>query len=306
MTQAANKERRERLISLLGRLPDLSRSVSVRTLKHERFAGAGFELETLILDLNGKELVPAYYVKPLRGDGPYPAILYNHAHGNEWLPGKLELLEGRRTLQRPAYAEELASMGIASLCIDQWNFGERRGRTESALFKELLWNGEVLWGLMVYDSLKAVDYLASRDDIDENRIGTLGLSLGSTMAWWVAALDERIKVCVDICCLTDYQSLIETNGLDGHGIYYYVPDLLTHFSAADINALIAPRAHLALAGNLDPLTPPMGLDIIDSHLQQAYQKENAADAWQLIRSQTGHFETAEFRIEIKDWLTRWL
>ncbi len=48
-----------------------------------------------------------------------------------------------------------------------------------------------MWGLMVYDSIKAIDYLQTRDDIDPRRIATLGMSMGSTMAWWLAALDER-------------------------------------------------------------------------------------------------------------------
>jgi hypothetical protein len=53
-----------------------------------------------------------------------------------------------------------------------------------------------------------------------------------------AALDERIWVCVDLCCLTDFQALIDTRGLDGHNPYYYVPGLLKYFSAAEINALM--------------------------------------------------------------------
>src|SRR5437660_12692244 len=102
--------------------------------------------------------------------------------------------------------------------------------------------------------------------------------MGSTMAWWHAALDERVAACVDICCLTDYQALIETKGLDGHGIYYYVPSLLKHFTTAQINALIAPRPHLSLAGNRDPLTPPQGLDRIDAELKKVYAAENAPEA----------------------------
>ena len=51
-----------------------------------------------------------------------------------------------------------------------------------------------MWGMMVHDSLRAIDYLVGRPDIDPARIGTLGMSMGSTMAWWVAALDPRVKV----------------------------------------------------------------------------------------------------------------
>ena len=192
------------------------------------------------------------------------------------------------------------------LAIDAWGFGGRYTRTESSIFKEMLWKGQVMWGMMVYDSLRAVDYLVSRADVDAARIGTLGMSMGSTMAWWVAALDPRVRVCVDICCLTDFDALIESGGLDGHGIYYYVPRLLNHFTTAQINALIAPRPHLGLAGNRDPLTPPQGLDRIDAELKQVYAEAGAPEAWQMLRYEVPHVETQEMRQAILAFLQRWL
>jgi pimeloyl-ACP methyl ester carboxylesterase len=233
-------------------------------------------------------------------------VLYNHAHGGDYVLGKDELLLGRPSLQRPPYAEVLTAQGYAALAIDAWVFGERRGRTESEVFKEMLWRGQVLWGMMVYDSIRAIDYLATREDVDLGRLATLGLSMGSTMAWWVAALDERVKACVDICCLTDFEALVESRGLDGHGIYYYVPGLLKRFGTAEINALIAPRPHLSLAGNFDRLTPPAGLDRIDAALRRAYAELGAPEAWQLRRYDIGHFETAAMRAEILGFLARWL
>jgi dienelactone hydrolase len=296
--------KRELLWSLLGDLPDRNRPVSCRAV--DSCTRNGYRLETLVLDLNGFEDVPAYFVKPLNAAGPLPAVLYNHAHGGDYVLGKDELLRGRDALYTPPYAELLTGLGYAALCIDTWAFGERRGRRESEIFKHMLWNGQVLWGMMVYDSVKAVDYLAARPDVDESRIGTLGLSMGSTMAWWTAALDERIKVCVDLCCLTDYQALIDIDNLDGHGLYYYVPGLLKHFSAAGVNALIAPRAHLSIAGLYDRLTPPAGLDRIDQALTEAYRAQNAPDAWTLSRYNTGHMETADMRAEVTAYLRRWL
>jgi hypothetical protein len=142
--------------------------------------------------------------------------------------------------------------------------------------------------------------------VDAARIGTLGMSLGSTMAWWLAALEPRVKVCVDICCLTDFQALIETRNLDGHNVYYYVPGLLKHFTAAQINALIAPRPHLGLAGVYDRLTPPAGLDRIDAHLRQIYGEMSAPEAWRLERHSIGHTETAAMRQQILAFLARWL
>jgi dienelactone hydrolase len=164
-----------------------------------------------------------------------------------------------------------------------------------------------MWGMMVYDSLRAVDYLVSRTDVDAGRIGTLGLSMGSTMAWWLAALDIRIKVCVDLLCLSDFHSFLnKPQALDGHGVYYFVPSLLKHFDTSSINALIVPRPHLSLAGNYDGLTPPAGLDRIDAELRTVYTEANAPEAWQLLRYDTGHYETAIMRYESMRFLARWL
>ena len=85
---------------------------------------------------------------------------------------------------------------------------------------------------MVFDSLRAVDYLCTRPDIDASRIGTLGMSMGSTLAWWLAALDVRIRVCVDICCLTDFEALIDKTLMAGkfadnvYSVRAYIPNEL--------------------------------------------------------------------------------
>jgi cephalosporin-C deacetylase-like acetyl esterase len=145
-----------------------------------------------------------------------------------------------------------------------------------------------------------------RPDVDSQRVGTLGISMGSTMAWWLAALDERVRVTVDICCLTDFHTLLAKKGLSLHGVYYYVPGLLKRFTTAQINALIAPRAHLGLAGLQDKLTPPEGLDIIDRELQQVYAKLGHPERWKLLRYDVGHMETPEGREEIIAFLKRFL
>ena len=174
------------------------------------------------------------------------------------------------------------------------------------MFKAMLWQGQVLWGMMVYDSLRAVDWLVERPDVDRARVGTLGMSMGSTMAWWLAALDERIKVTVDICCLTDFHTLLAKKGLSVHGVYYFVPGLIKHFTTAQINALIAPRAHLGLAGLQDKLTPVEGLDIIDRELTRVYAEQGHPERWKLLRYDVAHQETPEGRQEIVAFLKRFL
>jgi dienelactone hydrolase len=297
------KEKREQLYQLLGDLPPRDRPVSAETLYMEK--QNNYLLEKLSLDLNGAEPVPAYFVKPA-AEGKYPVVLFCHSHGGKYHLGKDELIHGNTYMYVPAYADALTAAGYAVLCIDSQIFGERSGRAELDYFKELIWHGKVLWGLMVYDHLRAIDYLHTRADVDAQRLAVLGMSMGSNMSWWLAALDERVKVCADICCMTDYHSLIEKDGLSGHGIYYFVPSLLKYFDTAAINSLIAPRPHLSVNGTLDSLTPEEGLDKVDKALQAVYREKSAEGAWQMKKYPVQHIETAEMRRDVLEFLEKWL
>jgi hypothetical protein len=292
-------QRRAQLYGLLGRLPPRDLKVSAKLISTED--RGSYLLEKLTLDLNGEEAVPAWFAKPKGKTGKLPTVLFNHSHGGGYNIGKAEFIDGRAYLANPSYAQFLTSLGYNALCIDAWIFGERAGRAELDFCKDMLWHGRVPWGMMVYDSLKAVDYLVTRPDVDTQRLGTVGISMGSSSAQWVGALDTRVKAVVDICCLTDWHTLVEVNEFKRHGIYYYVPDLLTHFTTSQMNALIAPRAHLALAGNQDALTPVAGLVKVDRELREVYARAGKPEHWQLLRYNVGHVETPEMRERIREW-----
>jgi hypothetical protein len=298
-------QRRKELYNLLGDLPinRQERIISRLISKEERET---FFIERLVLELNGIEPVPAFFIYPKNTNGKTPVILFNHSHGGNYHIGKDELLNSASYMYKKSYAEELTECGYSVLCIDEWGFGERRGRTEGEIFKEMLWKGQVMWGMMVYDSIRAVDYLFTRDDVDTERIGTLGMSMGSTKAWWLSALDTRIKVCVDICCMTEFQTLIETQGLDRHAVNYYVPKLLKYFTTAQINSLVSPRPHLSLNGIYDRLTPNKGLDIINEEVRDAYKVEGAEECFHLKKYPVAHLETGEMRADVIKFLNKWL
>lgn len=295
-----DETRRHELYGLLGKLPPRNRKVSAQRVSAED--RGSYVLEKLVLDLNGIEPAPAFFAKPKNASGRLPTVLFNHSHGGGYQIGKDEFINGREYLGKPAYAEFLTSLGYNALCFDAWIFGERSGRAELDMYKETIWKGQVLWGMMVYDALKAVDYLVTRPDVDAQRLATVGMSMGSSTAQWAGALDPRLKVVVDICCLTDWHTLVEVGGLKGHGIYYYVPDLLNHFTTSQMNALIAPRAHLSLVGTQDALTPAKGVDIIDAELKKVYAAAGQPENWRLLRYDVGHQETPEGREQIRQWL----
>jgi dienelactone hydrolase len=301
---AESAARRDELYRLLGDLPDRHRPVKgIKTDETER---DGYVLERWNLDLNGIEPVPAYVARPRETGVRRPAVVFNHSHGGGYAIGKTEFVDGRSYLQPVPYAKELTGRGYVALCIDHWVFGERSHATELDTFKEMLWRGRVLWGHMIFDSLKAVDWLVTRPDVDATRIATLGMSMGSSMAQYLAALDTRITVTVDLCCLVDYDTLLAKRFQSHHGVYLYVPGLLKSFTSAQINALIAPRAHLSLTGLQDELEPAEGVDRIDRELARVYAAHGHPERWKIVRYDVGHQETAEGRTEAMAFLARFL
>jgi hypothetical protein len=142
--------------------------------------------------------------------------------------------------------------------------------------------------------------------VDASRLATLGMSMGSSMAQYLAALDTRIKVTVDICCLVDYETLLAKHLQSHHGIYMYVPGLLKHFTSSQINALIAPRPHLSLTGIRDELEPAEGVDVIDRELTKVYAAAGRPEHWKILRYDVEHQETPEGRVAALAFLQRFL
>jgi hypothetical protein len=303
---ARQAKRRQELWDLLGDRPakQAPKAKLLKTTRHD-----GYTLEHLELDLNGIEPAPALLLLPDKRARRAPGLLYLHAHGDTYELGKEELVNGRKVL--PAYAPVCAAKGLVTLAIDSWCFSGRKqqedGRNgEWDRFKLMLWKGQVLWGMMLFDEVQALTYLAGRPEVDADRLGAFGLSMGATKAWWLAALDPRVKLCVDLCCLTDYNELIKNHNLKGHGIYYYVPRLLKQFQAHEINELIVPRPHLSLNGRKDALTPPAGVERIRDHLLPLYEAHGRKEDCRIELFDCGHEETPAMRQLVSAWFDQYL
>lgn len=246
--------------------------------------------------------MPALFCRPA-GSEPCPVVLYCHAHGHNYQIGKRELLDGRPALPEGAYGKVLARRGIATLAIDLPCFGDRQIPDESSLTKALLWHGDTLFGLMLRELASALDYLQTRPDVDDSRMAAYGISMGATLSWWLAALDERVKAVAEVCCLADLDTLVELGAHDAHGIYMMVPGLLNRFRTADIASLVVPRAHLCAVGDRDPLTPPLAISRCADQLQHCYEQAGAITGWRLLVEQgSGHVETARMRHAVLDFL----
>jgi len=303
---------RHTILRLLGDLPPLFVPHPCAT---SREVGPGCTVERFAFDNGVGDTVSGLTLIPAGRTGPGPAILYHHWHAEQYELGKDEVLTCVHPALGFATGEQLVRAGYVVQCIDAYGFGERRSQgpagrkehgasVEAALFKTFLWEGRTLWGMMVRDDMLSLNYLASRPQVDPDRIAAMGVSMGSTRTWWLAALDERIKVAICAACLTRYQDLIACGSVNAHGIYYYVPNMLKErIDAESVIGLIVPRPLLTLTGDQDEGSPAEGVRTINAFQEHLYRCYGRPDNFRgLLYPGVGHAYTAEMWQETLHWL----
>lgn len=312
--EAKRREMRSELWKLLGRLPPRPAVPKVETLSRDD--RGDYVVEKFQFDNGAGDIVPGYLVLPKNTNAKLPAILYCHWHAGEYDVGKEELFQARHTPEAPGPA--LAKRGYAVLAIDASGFGERNGKgpdgpgekdytAEETASKFDLWVGRTFWGMLIRDDLMALDYLASRPEVDPKRIGVTGMSMGATRTWWLMALDERLKAGVAIACLTRYQNLIQHASLFQHDIGYFVPGVLNHFDSEGIVALIAPRPVLFQTGDRDVGSPIDGVHAVESAVQPIYNLYGKSDAFQsIVYPGLAHIYTEAMWEKTLAWMDRYL
>ena len=188
-----NRRRRllqEELWRILGRPADtVEPSGEVR----DRTEWDGVVVEKLVYETEPGQAVPALLYLPTACAPPFPALVICMGHGES------------KTTPGPLHAGPLfARLGIACLCADPIGEEERnraghrgtRAHDAAAVSSRSRGAGRKVIGKMVWDLMMGLDYLATRRDIDAQRLGCAGVSLGGTVAGYLLALDERLKLAL--------------------------------------------------------------------------------------------------------------
>ena len=272
--------------------------------------------------------VPGILVKPSAPAGRRPVVIVLHGTG------------GNKEGQLP-FLTELAHAGFVAVAIDGRYHGARtkagKGSTEyvDAILRTFRTGQEHPFFFdTVWDVMRLVDYLETRDDVDPRRIGLFGISKGGIETYLTAAVDLRITAAVPCIGVESFRWAAENNSWqsrigtvqaafdaaakesgiekpDGNFVHTFysrvAPGIDREFDGPAMVPLIAPRPFLSINGEIDPRTPRPGLDLCADAARAAYHSAGADEKFVLlIQPNTGHKVLPESMTTACDWFVRWL
>lgn len=303
---------RETFTRDLGEFPKEKVDLNPRKIEEREYED--YLLCRVVYDGDRDLQIPAYILKPIDAPQKLPAIVACHGHGY----GSKEAVglnpDGTDNHWDPGYQKnfpiELVKRGFLVIVPDLLGFGDRRlsadrdkepGESSCHLISTfLLMLGKTMAGLRVYDIIRTLDYLETRDDVDVNRIGCMGISGGGLVCGFAAALDERIKATV----ISGYtNTFIDSVMSIHHCVDNFIPGLVNHAEMPDILGLIAPRALLVESGTEDNIFPIQSAKQAYERIRNVYRFLDAEDR---IDSDffLGQHEISGAKAY--DWLERWL
>ena len=157
--------------------------------------------------------------------------------------------------------------------------------------------GERLW-----DLIRCLEYLNTRAEVDPERIGCAGLSLGGEMAMWLGAMDTRIQATVSAGFLTTVENMRQ-----GHCPCWDFPGFTENFDFADIYSLMAPRPLQCQIGELERAPGGFPVSIAEKALAEikaAYGVFGKAPKADLVVHPAGHIFDVPPALKLLDEVLR--
>jgi len=261
----------------------------------------GYRIEKLILEPRPFFMVPAHLYVPQRATFPAPAIIYSVGHWMKY--GKMEP-------DVQACCIGLVRLGFVVLVYDPIGQGERGCSFYEHGHRDLLLVGLSQEGLMVWESIRMIDYLLSRPEVDGNLIGMTGASGGGLNTLYTTAVDKRVTVAVPVCYVTSFSAFLKamrgTNWNGGIDLCNQVPNVLDYGDMAALCALIAPRPLMIVGGTQDPQFPIEGTRWTFQKVQVIYGHFRATERVSLVEIDAGHGYIRPMREYAYAWFSRWL
>ena len=260
----------------------------------------GYKARKIEIRLSRYYTVPAYVLIP-DGKGPFPAINALHDHGGHLFIGKEKMIrplacedstvikdadEWVASLYEGQFVGDyLAKHGYVVFSADAPMWGER-GQEEGPrrdrydmIAGNMMMYGIDLSAYMTYDDLSGTEFLASMPEVDPQRIGCMGCSMGAYRAWMLSALSDRIKVGCAVCWMvtTDEQMSFKYKRTENGGFANCFPGLRRWMDYPHVASMACPKPMLFINGSQDKLFPVAGVEKAFNIMHETWRSQAADD-----------------------------
>ena len=252
---------RPKFAGLLGRFPE---KVPLDAEIMSSVNDCGIIRERVVMDVDPYMSMPCQVLYPekMKKDKSNAAIVCCHGHGPAGKDAVAGIRSNRETIESIKncnydYGLQMAKAGFLTICPDLRGFGERLDKPPLYPNRDPC-NIEYLKGtlmghypltLNISDIMRCIDYLETRPEVDKNRIGMMGLSLGGTMTTFTSAYEQRIKAADIMGYVNPFREFCYKHS-KVCGIQI-APEVFRWFDTDEIAGLIAPRPLLVEMGIYD-------------------------------------------------------
>ena len=269
------------------------------TVQHDEF-----EVRNLHFQSSPGLYVTGNLYVPKNLTAPAPTILYVCGHGRVKIDG---IDYGNKTHYQH-HGAWFARNGYVCLTIDTIQLGELEGIHHGTYRHGMWWwnsRGYTPAGVEAWNCIRALDYLESLDFVDKERFGVTGRSGGGAYSWWIASIDERIKVAAPVAGITDLQNHVVDGVVEGHcDCMYHVNTYGWDF--AQVAALVAPRPLLILNTDDDGIFPLDGVNRLFTKVRRIYELHGKKSNLGLVITPGGHGDSQELRVPAFNWFNKHL
>jgi cephalosporin-C deacetylase-like acetyl esterase len=265
-----------------------------------------YTVEKILFESRPDFLVSANLYLPKNVSFPRPAVLNVIGHSPT---GKArDKVQSRSILQ--------ARKGFVALTIDCLGQGERRppdyehlgpapGHTHGIIGRQAFLCGTHIFNIMVWDAIRAVDYLVSRPEVDSKRICVTGCSGGGMMSTYMLPFEPRIEVAVPACNPNTWSHRVLADlGTDAEQVFFGAFRAGIDPRGDPLFAQV-PKPLMINATTDDGLNPPRGVWELATWLYKAYSAHGVPEKFTTTMVRAPHGYNLEQREFAYAWMLRW-
>lgn len=301
--KAHRQQYRRQLFDMLGLNP-LPERTPLKPVITGKVDHAEFTVENLHFQSRPGLYVTGNLYVPKQRKGKLPAILYVCGHGRVKKNG----VSYGNKVHYQHHGGWFARNGYVCLIIDTLQLGEIEG-IHHGTYREKMWwwlsRGYTSAGVEAWNCMRALDYLETRPEVDADRFGVTGRSGGGAYSWWVAALDERIKVAVPVAGITSLKNHVVDGCIEGHCDCMYQVNTYG-WDYPQVAALVAPRPLLISNSDKDRIFPLDGVVDVYTKTRRIYELHGALNNIGLQITEGPHKDTQELRVHAFHWFNKFL